>query len=67
MKPAWKKWLPLALFMAAIAAVDQITKVLVRARIPYGTGVRVIPGVVQLTYVRNSGAAFSINAAARLR
>ena len=60
MKHALKKWLPLALFMAAIVALDQWTKALVRAEIPYGTGVRLIPGVVQLTCVRNTGAAFSM-------
>ena len=60
MKPALKKWLPLVLFMAAIVALDQWTKALVRAEIPYGTGVQLIPGVVQLTYVRNTGAAFSM-------
>lgn len=65
MKPAWKKWLLLGLFMAFIMAADQITKALVRANIPYGTGVRVIPGVVQLTYVRNTGAAFSMLSGAR--
>ena len=65
MKPALKKWLPLALFMAAIAAADQWTKALVRAEIPYGTSVSLIPGVVQLTYVRNTGAAFSMLRGAR--
>ena len=60
MKPALKKWLPLGLFLAAVAAVDQITKALVRARIPYGGEVKLIPGIVRLTYVRNTGAAFSM-------
>ena len=60
-----KRWPLLALFMAAIVAVDQITKVLVRAYIPFGTGVQLIPGVVQLTYVRNTGAAFSMLRGAR--
>ena len=55
-----KRWVWLALFMAAIVALDQWTKALVRAEIPYGTGVPLIPGVVQLTYVRNTGAAFSM-------
>lgn len=65
MKPAWKKWLLLGLFMAFIVAADQITKALVRAQIPYGTSVRLIPGVVQLTYVHNTGAAFSMLSGAR--
>ena len=55
-----KRGVWLALFMAAIVALDQWTKALVRAEIPYGTGVPLIPGVVQLTYVRNTGAAFSM-------
>lgn len=55
-----KRGLFLALVMAVIVAADQITKALVRANIPFGTGVKLIPGVVQLTYVRNTGAAFSM-------
>lgn len=63
MKPILKKWLPLGIFMAAIVAVDQITKALVRANIPYGaaSGERpVLPGVVGLTWVENEGAAWSM-------
>ena len=55
-----KRGLLLLVFMAAIVAADQITKALVRAEIPYGAGVPLIPGVVRLTYVRNAGAAFSM-------
>ena len=60
MKPALKKWLPLGLFTALIVAADQITKALVRARIPAGAEIPVIPKVVCLTWVENSGAAFSM-------
>ncbi len=60
-----KRWLAMVLLMTLIVAADQITKALVRANIPYGTGVKVIPGVVQLTYVRNTGAAFSMLSGAR--
>ena len=60
MKPAWNKWLPLGLFAALIVALDQITKALVRAKIPEGGHVPVIPKVVGLTWVENSGAAFSM-------
>lgn len=43
----------------AIAAADQITKLLVVRSIPlYGT-VEFLPGVLSLTHVRNDGAAFS--------
>ncbi len=48
-----------ALAAAAIVALDQISKVLVRARIPEFGAVRLLPGVVHLTYVQNTGAAFS--------
>ena len=60
-----KRGLFLALFMAAIVTLDQWTKALVRAHIPYGTGVRLLPGVVQLTHVENVGAAFSMLGGAR--
>ena len=55
----------LLVFMAAIVALDQWTKALVRARIPYGAGVPLLPGVVQLTHVENTGAAFSMLGGAR--
>ena len=48
-----------ALFAAAIVVVDQITKFLTVANIALYEGVPFIPGVLQLTYVRNTGAAFS--------
>ena len=48
-----------ALFAAAIVAVDQITKFLTVANIALYEGVPFIPGLLQLTYVRNTGAAFS--------
>ena len=47
------------LFAAAIVAVDQITKFLTVANIALYEGVPFIPGLLQLTYVRNTGAAFS--------
>ena len=55
-----KNWLLMGLFMAAIVAADQLTKALVRAEIPYGTAVPLLPGIVQLTHVENVGAAFSM-------
>lgn len=60
-----KRALLLALFMAAIVAADQITKALVRAKIPFGGEVPLIPGVVRLTYTENVGAAFSMLEGAR--
>ena len=48
-----------SLFAAAIVAVDQITKYLTVANIPLYGDVPFIPGLLQLTYVQNTGAAFS--------
>ena len=47
------------LFAAGIVAVDQVTKFLTVANIPLSGNVRFLPGVLNLTYVRNTGAAFS--------
>ena len=48
-----------ALFAAAIVAADQFTKYLTVANIPLYADVPFIPGLLQLTYVQNTGAAFS--------
>lgn len=48
-----------ALFAAAIAAADQLTKYLTVTRIALYDSVPFLPGLLQLTYVRNTGAAFS--------
>lgn len=47
------------LFVLAIVAADQITKYLVVTCIPLHGQVSFLPGVLGLTYVRNTGAAFS--------
>ena len=47
------------LVAAAAAVLDQIAKYYTVAGIPLYTHVEVLPGVVGLTYVRNTGAAFS--------
>lgn len=47
------------LFVAGIVAADQITKALVVARIALFADVPFLPGILQLTYVQNNGAAFS--------
>ncbi len=51
--------LPLFLTAAGLVVVDQITKFLTRALIPLGEQITLIPGLVGLTYVQNTGAAFS--------
>lgn len=55
-----KTWILLCAFMAAIVALDQLSKALVVHNIPMYGHVKLIPGVVRLTYVRNTGAAFSM-------
>ncbi|MBQ9083169.1 MAG: signal peptidase II [Clostridia bacterium] len=47
------------LFVVGIVAADQITKLLVLQHIPLYTQVEAIPGLFHLTYVQNTGAAFS--------
>ncbi len=47
------------LFAGGIVALDQLTKYLTVANIPLYADVPFLPGVLQLTYVRNTGAAFS--------
>ena len=51
--------LPLFLTAAGLVVVDQITKVLTRTLIPLGEKITLIPGLVGLTYIQNTGAAFS--------
>ena len=46
-------WLSLA-----IIVLDQVTKAIVRATVPLHSSVTVIPGFMDVTHVRNTGAAF---------
>ncbi len=58
-----KRGLLMALFMALIVAADQITKALVRARIPFAAFAEdrpLIPDVLGLTWAENEGAAWSM-------
>jgi signal peptidase II len=48
-------WLPIL-----IVAIDQLTKAAVRATLPLHESVTVLPGFIDFTHVRNSGAAFGI-------
>lgn len=52
-------YLFMGLFAVLIVAADQFTKYLTVATIPLHGHVDVLPGVVGLTYVRNTGAAWS--------
>ena len=49
-----------AILAVVLVIVDQLTKYLVRANIPLGESITFIPHVLDLTYVQNTGAAFSI-------
>lgn len=53
------KFLAFSLFAAGIVAADQITKYLTVANIALYEDVPFLPGLLQLTYVQNTGAAFS--------
>jgi signal peptidase II len=55
-------WLPIV-----IVALDQLTKAIVREALPLHTSVTVIPGLIDFTHVRNTGAAFGILNAADFR
>lgn len=46
-------WLPVA-----IVGIDQLTKAMVRATLPLHDSKTIIPGLVDFTHVRNTGAAF---------
>ena len=52
-------FLYLSMFVVGIVAADQVTKLLVLANIPLYSHVDAIPGLFHLTYVQNTGAAFS--------
>lgn len=49
-----------AILAAVLVALDQLVKYLVRANIGLGEGVPFLPNILQLTYVKNTGAAFSL-------
>ncbi len=53
------QFLFMALFALVIAVADQVSKLLVLQNIPLYHQVPVLDGVVHLTYVQNTGAAFS--------
>ncbi len=48
-----------ALLAAAVVVLDQVTKYLTVIYIPLYESIPFLPGLLQLTYVRNTGAAFS--------
>jgi len=52
--------MPYAILVLALVALDQLVKYLVLQNIPLGGHVPFIPYLVELTYVQNTGAAFSL-------
>ena len=46
--------------MALVVLFDQLSKMLVRDTIPLGTSRTVIPGLLDITHVQNTGAAFGL-------
>ena len=54
-----------SLFGAGIVLLDQITKYIVRATMSVGESIPVLGDFFQLTFVKNSGAAFSMLSGAR--
>ena len=48
-------WLPIV-----IVALDQLTKAIVRSRVPLSASVEVVSGFMNITHVRNTGAAFGL-------
>ena len=48
-------WLPIL-----VVILDQVTKALVRQMVPLHSSVAIVPGLLDLTHVRNTGAAFGI-------
>jgi len=55
-------WVPIV-----IVALDQLTKAIVRSMLPLHASVTVIPGLMDFTHVRNTGAAFGLLNAADFR
>lgn len=49
-----------AILIVVLIALDQLTKYLVRANIPLGGSLDFLPGFMDLTYVQNTGMAFSM-------
>ena len=52
-------YLWMALFVAAVTALDQLSKLWVLENVQLNAHVSAVPGLFHLTYVQNTGAAFS--------
>jgi signal peptidase II len=56
--PGWRAWHPLV--AAGIVVADQVTKAIVRAHLALHESTTLVPGLVDVTHVRNTGAAFGL-------
>lgn len=52
--------IPYFVLIAVLVIVDQVSKYLVRTNIPLGGSVDFIPGLMDFTYIQNTGMAFSL-------
>ena len=52
--------MPYFILAAGIVALDQLVKFLVRTKLPLYQTIEMLPGILNLTYVQNTGAAFSL-------
>lgn len=59
----WREKAGFLLVALAVLALDQWTKWLVEVHLPHLASVRVIPGLLNFTHVRNTGVAFGLFAA----
>lgn len=55
-----KKWRLVGVWLIFIVSVDQLTKYIVHRMMPLHHSIPIIDGLFNLTYVRNTGAAFGI-------
>jgi signal peptidase II len=55
-----RKWRLVSSWLAAIVVVDQLAKIIVQRTMPLYQSIPILDGVFNLTYVRNTGAAFGI-------
>jgi signal peptidase II len=46
--------------IAAVITLDQLTKLIVRQTLPTHSSINIIPGLLDLTHVQNTGAAFGL-------
>jgi signal peptidase II len=55
-----RKWRIVGGWVAAIVILDQVTKAIIARTMPLHHSIPIIDGLLNLTYVRNTGAAFGI-------